>query len=100
MKFCENGKYENFSDGVNLHPLGVACMVSQKQKKTVKNIKNTVFSAPLRLCVKKEPAKYLGLCNLHISIALSYTGYCIRCAQNAIIIAIRRTYGAKSAKNH
>ena len=23
----KNGKYENFSDGVNLHPLGVACMV-------------------------------------------------------------------------
>ena len=23
----ENGKYENLSDGVNLHPLGVACMV-------------------------------------------------------------------------
>jgi hypothetical protein len=36
----ENGKYENFSDGANLHPLGVACMVLQKW----------------RLCVKKEPA--------------------------------------------
>jgi hypothetical protein len=23
----KSGKYENFSDGVNLHPLGVACMV-------------------------------------------------------------------------
>ena len=23
----KNGKYENFSDGVNLYPLGVACMV-------------------------------------------------------------------------
>ena len=26
----ENGKCENFSDGVNLHQLGVACMVLQK----------------------------------------------------------------------
>ena len=25
-----NGKCENFSDGVNLHQLGVACMVLQK----------------------------------------------------------------------
>ena len=25
-----NGKYDNFSDGLNLHQLGVACMVLQK----------------------------------------------------------------------
>ena len=27
---CRNGKYNNFSDRVNFHHLGVACMVLQK----------------------------------------------------------------------
>ena len=31
-----NGKYKNFSDRVNLHQLGVACMVLQKMKITLK----------------------------------------------------------------
>ena len=56
-----NGKYDNFSDRLNLYQLGVACMVLQNENNFQKTQK-TLFS--LRLCVsalKKEPVQLPNL---------------------------------------
>jgi hypothetical protein len=51
-----------FSDGMNLHPSGVDGVGLHKRRELQKkNSKQAVFSATLRLCVKKEPVQLPNL---------------------------------------